>query len=80
MILLLNKALSMKAKTISAHSVARLGEGSHFVATLYTRMLRAVHTASGYPHSHCTTPAVHGHVTILMMALLTSLRFLTKSG
>ena len=37
------------------HSAARLGEGSHFVATLHMRMLRATHAASGYLR-HATVP------------------------
>ena len=47
-----------KTKTFLAHSVARVGEGSHFI-TPYMRMLRATCAASSYPRSRCHVTAPH---------------------
>ena len=74
----------MKDEMFSVHLVVRLGEGRHFVAMSYMRMVRAARTTSGsiVLPCHCTSGIIYAsaHVTISMKALSFSLGFPTKSG
>ena len=76
--------VATKDKAFSAHSVARLGEGSHLLLRcIYMRMLRAACPASSYPQSRCHARGIicaRGQITILKMVLSILLGFLMKSG